>query len=155
MDTPETGIRIYVREMGPIPCFSSQDEDELVERMGRGDREARSRMIRGGLRLVVDVAREYPVPEDRMLDVIAEGCRALTGAVDRFDAALGVCFSLFARPLIRQAVQKALVGTTPAVPLPRRSIAGLQAPRARMGADVPVAAGRGRHAWLMGREERR
>jgi RNA polymerase primary sigma factor len=127
--------------MGQIPCFSPEDEKELAERISRGDPEARSRMIRGGVRLVVDAAHEFPMPELRLLDVIDGGCRALANAVDRFDAARGISFRQFALPLIRQGIQQVLDGADSVDSRRKRSSVRMQTLQSMPEANVVFPAG--------------
>src|SRR5262245_10986165 len=52
-------FELYLREIGPVALLSQEEEATLAERIGRGDKEAREKMIKANLRLVVKIAREY------------------------------------------------------------------------------------------------
>ena len=70
---------------------------------------AKDRFIRANLRLVVSVARRYPLPPSmELLDLIQEGNLGLEHAVDKFDWRKGFKFSTYATFWIRQAIGRAL-----------------------------------------------
>src|SRR4029450_8271652 len=70
---------------------------------------AKDRFIRANLRLVVSIARRYPLPPSmELLDLIQEGNLGLEHAVDKFDWRKGFKFSTYATFWIRQAIGRAL-----------------------------------------------
>ncbi len=73
----DTGIKIYLREIGQIRLLTPQEEIDLAARIKKGDREARARMIKANLRLVVKIAHDYANLGLPMLDLVSEGNRIL------------------------------------------------------------------------------
>ena len=72
-DDTETGIKIYLREIGQIALLTPAQEIELAARIKKGDKEARAMMIRANLRLVVKIAHDYNNLGLPLLDLISEG----------------------------------------------------------------------------------
>jgi RNA polymerase primary sigma factor len=132
----------YLNEIGLVPLLTAQEERELSQviekgaeaaaRIEAGERsrdlqrdvrkaaEAKDRFIRANLRLVVSVARRYPLPPGmELLDLIQEGNLGLEHAVDKFDWRKGFKFSTYATFWIRQAVQRGLAnkGSTIRIPV--------------------------------------
>jgi Sigma-70 factor, region 1.2/Sigma-70 region 2 len=79
----DTGIKIYLREIGQIPLLTPEQEIELAAKIKKGDREARALMIRSNLRLVVKIAHDYANLGLPLLDLISEGNIGLMKAVDQ------------------------------------------------------------------------
>ncbi len=104
----DTGIKIYLREIGQIPLLTPQQEIELAAKIKRGDREARALMIRSNLRLVVKIAHDYANLGLPLLDLISEGNIGLMKAVERFDPAKGGKLSTYAAWWIKQSIKRAL-----------------------------------------------
>src|SRR5690606_17523100 len=109
----------YLNEIGLVPLLTAEEERELSQvvqagleararieagedtaenrRLVRQGLEAKDRFIRANLRLVVSVARRYPLPPAmELLDLIQEGNLGLEHAVDKFDWRKGFKFSTYA-----------------------------------------------------------
>jgi len=114
----DTGIKIYLREIGQIPLLTPQEEIELAARIKKGDREARALMIKANLRLVVKIAHDYANLGLPMLDLVSEGNIGLMKAVERFDPAKGAKLSTYAAWWIKQSIKRALVNQSKTIRLP-------------------------------------
>jgi RNA polymerase primary sigma factor len=140
----------YLNEIGLVPLLTAQEERELSQliekgveasaRLANGERgieltravrdaaRAKDRFIRANLRLVVSVARRYPLPPGmELLDLIQEGNLGLEHAVDKFDWRKGFKFSTYATFWIRQAIGRALDQKASLVRLPGDRSASLRA----------------------------
>ncbi|MEI7591710.1 MAG: sigma-70 family RNA polymerase sigma factor [Actinomycetes bacterium] len=140
----------YLNEIGLVPLLTAQEERDLSqiieigrdasERIESGDRaietkrqvrkaaEAKDRFIRANLRLVVSIARRYPLPSGmELLDLVQEGNLGLEHAVDKFDWRKGFKFSTYATFWIRQAIGRALDQKASLVRLPGDRSASLRA----------------------------
>lgn len=115
MKVSTRGLRVYLRDLGPMPSLSEEDALALAKRIGLGDGAARARLIQAGLRIAVDIARQYERTGLPLLDLISEGQSALTGAVDRFHPGCGEGFRAFAGSLIRRSIERLVDGQEPAV----------------------------------------
>ena len=80
--------------------------------------EARQKMIRANLRLVVKIAQDYAGYGLPLLDLISEGNIGLMRAVDRFEPAKGAKLSTYAAWWIKQAVKRALANQGKTIRLP-------------------------------------
>ena len=114
----ETGIKIYLREIGRTPLLTPQQEIKLAAKIKKGDGKARARMINSNLRLVVTIAQDYANLGLPLLDVISEGNIGLMTAVDRFDPSKGAKLSTYAAWWIRQSIKRALSNQGKTIRLP-------------------------------------
>src|SRR5216683_3152018 len=114
----DTGIKIYLREIGQIPLLTPQQEITLAAKIKKGDREARALMIRSNLRLVVKIAHDYANLGLPLLDLISEGNIGLMKAVERFDPAKGGKLSTYAAWWIKQSIKRALANQSKTIRLP-------------------------------------
>jgi len=117
-DDTETGIKIYLREIGQIALLTPAQEIELAARIKKGDKEARAMMIRANLRLVVKIAHDYNNLGLPLLDLISEGNIGLMKAVERFDPAKGGKLSTYAAWWIKQSIKRALANQSKTIRLP-------------------------------------
>jgi len=148
----------YLNEIGLVPLLTAQEERELSQviekgteasaRLEAGERgrelqravrdaaAAKDRFIRANLRLVVSVARRYPLPPGmELLDLIQEGNLGLEHAVDKFDWRKGFKFSTYATFWIRQAIGRALDQKASLVRLPGDRSASLRAALRQVSGD--------------------
>ncbi|HEX2577834.1 MAG TPA: sigma-70 family RNA polymerase sigma factor [Aquihabitans sp.] len=148
----------YLNEIGAVALLTAEEERELSqiiergvaarERIAAGDgtledrrldraaARAKDRFIRANLRLVVSIARRYPLPPGmELLDLIQEGNLGLEHAVDKFDWRKGFKFSTYATFWIRQAIGRALDQKASLVRLPGDRSASLRAALRQVSGD--------------------
>lgn len=99
----------YLREIGDAALLSADEERELAARVAQGDPEARDRLVRANLRLVVAIARRYPRRSLPLEDLVSEGNLGLIRAAEAFDPEAGVRFSTYASYWIKQSIARALM----------------------------------------------
>jgi RNA polymerase primary sigma factor len=148
----------YLNEIGLVPLLTASEERELSQTIERGRAaqvridaaertrelrkavkdaaDAKDRFIRANLRLVVSIARRYPLPPSmELLDLIQEGNLGLEHAVDKFDWRKGFKFSTYATFWIRQAIGRALDQKASLVRLPGDRSASLRAALRQVAGD--------------------
>jgi len=99
-----------------VEQLTPEEEIELVARTKRGDRKARERLIKGNLRRVVKISREYENIGLPLLDLISEGNLGLMKAVERFEPTKGNRFSTFSAWWIKQSVKRGLANQSKTIP---------------------------------------
>jgi len=114
----DSGIKIYLREIGQVPLLTPAEEIKLAARIKRGDKEARLHMIKANLRLVVKIAHDYANFGLPLLDLISEGNIGLMKAVERFDPEKGAKLSTYAAWWIKQSIKRALANQSKTIRLP-------------------------------------
>jgi len=113
-----SALTIYMRDLGQVELLSPQEEIRLAAKVKKGNNEARERMIRGNLRLVVKIAREYEGLGVPLLDLINEGNIGLMSAVERFDPAKGAKLSTYGAWWIKQSMRRAIANQAKTIRLP-------------------------------------
>jgi RNA polymerase primary sigma factor len=132
---------LYLNEIGKVALLTAEEERSLsrvieagreaAERLAAGEAgpdleravadaaAAKDRFIRANLRLVVSIARRYPLPQGMDLgDLIQEGNLGLEHAVDKFDWRRGFKFSTYATFWIRQAIQRGIANKSRTIRVP-------------------------------------
>ena len=153
----------YLNEIGAVALLTADDEKMLSKAIEKGrdaqvvlDGEekvtaaerrslrtavreaeaARDRFIRANLRLVVSIARRYPLPPAmELLALIQEGHLGLEHAVEKFDWRRGFKFSTYATFWIRQSIGRALDQKASLIRLPSDRSASLRAALRHSGGD--------------------
>ncbi|NLA34130.1 MAG: sigma-70 family RNA polymerase sigma factor [Actinobacteria bacterium] len=151
-------VGLYLNQIGKVPLLTADEEIELAKvieagvearaRKDAGERggdinrkiakaaAAKDRFIRANLRLVVSVARRYPLPSGmELLDLIQEGNLGLEHAVDKFDWRKGFKFSTYATFWIRQSIGRALDQKASLIRLPGDRSAALRAALRQVSGD--------------------
>ena len=106
-----TPMRIYLNQIEKIPLLTPDEELELscyIQEKKDGWKQARRRMIRCNLRLVINIAKRYMNLGLPFSDLVEEGNIGLMRAVDKFNYQRGYRFSTYASWWIKQAMMRAL-----------------------------------------------
>jgi len=114
----QSPLETYRHEINETQLLAAEDEQDLAVAIGEGDIQARDRMVRANLRLVVNIARGYTGKGLGLQDLIEEGNLGLLRAVEGFDPAMGTRFSTYASYWIKQSIKRALINTAKTIRIP-------------------------------------
>ncbi|BAP16920.1 sigma-70 family RNA polymerase sigma factor [cyanobacterium endosymbiont of Epithemia turgida] len=129
--------RTYLQEIGRTPLLSPEEEFNLASQVKemvsfldkekltteeqkivkRGE-QAKQKMLKANLRLVVSIAKKYQNRGLSLLDLVQEGSIGLIQGVGKFDPDRGYKFSTYAYWWIRQAITRAIAQQARTIRLP-------------------------------------
>lgn len=99
----------YIREISDYRSLSASEEKELARNAKNGDTEAKNKLIKANLKLVVTIAKKaIHMSNLPMIDLIQEGNLGLMVAAEKFNYKLGYKFATYASWWIKQAMFKAI-----------------------------------------------
>ena len=114
----QSPLETYLREINETALLTADEEKELSYRIANSDKEARDRMVRANLRLVVNIARGYTGKGLPLQDLIEEGNLGLLRAVEGFDPTMNTRFSTYASYWIKQSIKRALINSGKTIRVP-------------------------------------
>ena len=84
----------YIREISDYRSLSASEEKELARNAKNGDTEAKNKLIKANLKLVVTIAKKaIHMSNLPMIDLIQEGNLGLMVAAEKFNYKLGYKFA--------------------------------------------------------------
>ena len=104
------GVKFYLNQLPRQKKLSSEEENLLIDRAKKGDKEATDALIEEYLRLVVSIAKRYVYRTRGMtfLDLIQEGNIGLMKALKKYDKSKGVTITSYASCWIRHSISRAI-----------------------------------------------
>ena len=112
MDT----FKLYLSSMPRL--LTVEEEKKLVERMSKGDEEARKILVEHNLRLSVAIAKRYTKPGVSLNDLVQEGNIGLMIAASKFNGDLDYKFSTYAVWWIKQRMTRYIADNSRTVRIP-------------------------------------
>ena len=101
--------KIYLKEISKYPLLSKEEEQSLAAKAAEGDKEAKEKLVKHNLRLVVSIAKKYIGKGLSFQDLIQEGNLGLMIAIDKFDPSKGFKLSTYATYWIKQFIMNGLM----------------------------------------------
>ena len=78
-------VCLYLKEIGKISLLTQEEELDLAIQIQAGSQEAKEKLAKANLRLVVSIAKHYAGRGVAFLDLVQEGNLGLMRAVEKFD----------------------------------------------------------------------
>ena len=91
-----------------LKTLTSEEKNDLLSKVKQGDKEARTKLIDGNLRLVISIIQRFAGRHSDADDLFQVGCIGLIKAIDNFDTEVGVKFSTYAVPMIIGEIRRYL-----------------------------------------------
>ena len=112
-------VKMYLKDIGKVSLLSAEEEIELAKKILEGSEEAKAKLCKANLRLVVSIAKRWANTNSlSFLDLIQEGNMGLLRAVEKFDYTKGFRFSTYATWWIKQAITRAIADQSRTIRLP-------------------------------------
>jgi RNA polymerase primary sigma factor len=115
----QSDLQLYLKQINEVPLLTAAEEKELGWKIINDNcHEAKERMVRANLRLVVSISKNYVHRGLPLADLIEEGNLGLIRAVEGYDPAQGTRFSTYASWWIKQAIKRTLINAVQPVHIP-------------------------------------
>ncbi|MFT5126677.1 MAG: RNA polymerase primary sigma factor [Rhodothermales bacterium] len=101
-------MKAYMQEISQVPLITREEEVELAAQIRGGSEEAKHKLVKANLRLVVKIAHDFKGLGLPLLDLISEGNIGLMRAAEKFDPLKGAKFSSYSAWWIKQSMRRAL-----------------------------------------------
>ncbi len=111
-------IKKYLKEIGRTPLLTFEQEIQLAKQYEKDNEDAKEKLIKANLRLVVSIAKKYLGRRLSFLDLIQEGNKGLIRGVEKYDWRRGYKFSTYATWWIRQAITRAIADQSRTIRIP-------------------------------------
>jgi RNA polymerase primary sigma factor len=108
----------YFDEIRREQILSEKEEKKLILLAKKGDNEARSKLIKANLKLVVKIAKRYENFGVPLIDLIEEGNIGLMRAIEKFSLRKGFRFSTYATWWIKQSITRAITNQKNIIRIP-------------------------------------
>ncbi len=115
----------YLHEINKYSMLTPEEESEVAAKVRQGDIVALDKLIKGNLRFVVSVSKQYQNQGLTLIDLINEGNIGLIKAARRFDETKGFKFISYAVWWIRQSIFQSLAEHSRIVRLPLNKIGSI------------------------------
>ena len=123
---PMTTSQVYMRNIVDFELLSPDEEIQLAEDIHSGDQkahdEAKAKIVRANLRLVVKIANEFMNRGLSKHDLISEGNIGLMTAAEKFEPQKGAKFSTYSTWWIKQAMRRAIAEQSRTIRIPVQSV---------------------------------
>lgn len=120
--TQDDSITKYFNDIRGGELLTPEQEIDLAIRIQDGDEQAVEELVKGNLKFVVSIAKEYQNQGLGLNDLINEGNYGLIKAAMRFDYTRGFRFISYAVYWVRQAILQSLNDNSRAIRLPANVI---------------------------------
>ncbi len=105
-------------EVNKIPLLTNEEESELAKKASSGDEVALDRLVKGNLRFVISVAKQYQNRGLPFEDLVNDGNIGLIKAAKKFDNDRGFKFISYAVWWIRQAIMQSIAEQSRMIKIP-------------------------------------
>ena len=89
-----------------LKVLTTKETKNLFKKMKEGNKEARTEIINGNLKLVLSIIQRFNNREENLDDLFQIGCVGLIKAIDNFDLNYDVKFSTYAVPMILGEIKR-------------------------------------------------
>lgn len=112
----------YLQEISKVELINAEEEVKLAAKIKTGCQKSLDKLVKGNLRFVVSVAKQYQNQGLSLPDLINEGNVGLIKAAMRFDETKGFKFISYGVWWIRQSILQALAEQSRIVRLPLNKV---------------------------------